>query len=214
MSLSLSLISFSLVSLVSLTHSYLSIYMLHSNWEQFSFQPVLQGAHATQSHSFHPLTIHSSIRLHHIYIQLTIRSYHRHIALHEDKEKKSSDCYQHLFYLQFFQIFHANCKWDMQTGPSLQYSIKDLPLACYQGWLICFRVPGMSDYAGPLWQRPVNPWPNTHSALPAVWVTMGGARDITHFQTVLYSWVHDCPPFTELQSAGIFLRAYIFTRYM
>ena len=37
--------------------------MLHSNWEQFSFQPVLHRACATQSHSFHPLTIHSSIRL-------------------------------------------------------------------------------------------------------------------------------------------------------
>ena len=39
--------------------------MLHSNWEQFRFQPVLHGAgaRATQSHSFHPLTIHSSIRL-------------------------------------------------------------------------------------------------------------------------------------------------------
>ena len=58
----LSLVS---ISLVSHTHSYCSIYMLHSNWEQFSFQPVLHGAgaHATQSHSFHPLTIHSSIRL-------------------------------------------------------------------------------------------------------------------------------------------------------
>ena len=53
--------------------------MLHSNWEQFSFQPVLHGARATQSHSFHPLTIHSSIHLQHIHIQLTIRSCHRHM---------------------------------------------------------------------------------------------------------------------------------------
>ena len=54
--------------------------MLHSNWEQFSFQPVLHGAaRATQSHLFHPLTIHSSIHLQHIHIQLTICSYHRHM---------------------------------------------------------------------------------------------------------------------------------------
>ena len=37
--------------------------MIHINWEQFSFQPVLHGARVTQSHSLHPLTIHSSIRL-------------------------------------------------------------------------------------------------------------------------------------------------------
>ena len=48
--------------------------MLHSNWEQFSFQPVLHGARATQSHSFHPLTIHSCVHLQHIHIQLTIRT--------------------------------------------------------------------------------------------------------------------------------------------
>ena len=53
--------------------------MLHSNCEQFSFQPLLHGARATQSHSFHPLTIHSSIHLQHIHIQLTIRSCHRHM---------------------------------------------------------------------------------------------------------------------------------------
>ena len=66
-SLFLSSLSCLSLSLWSLTHTLLSqyiyTYMLHSNWEQFSFQPVLHGAHATQSHSFHPLTIHSSIRL-------------------------------------------------------------------------------------------------------------------------------------------------------
>ena len=58
----LSLVS---LSLWSLTHTpiVVYIYMLHSNWEQFSFQPALHGACATQSHSFHPLTIHSSICL-------------------------------------------------------------------------------------------------------------------------------------------------------
>ena len=64
---SLSCLSLSLVSLslVSHTHSpiVVYIYMLHSNWEQFSFQPVLHRAHATQSHPFHPLTIYSSIHL-------------------------------------------------------------------------------------------------------------------------------------------------------
>ena len=100
----------------------------------------------------------------------------------EDKEKKSSDCCQRLFYLQFFLIFDAHYKCDMQTGLSLQCSIRDLPLACYQGWLICFRVPGTSKYAGRrIWQRPANPWPITHSALHTIWVTLGGARDITHY---------------------------------
>ena len=86
---SFSLVSFSLVSLslsmVSFTHSYRSIYiyMLHNNWEQFSFQPVLHGAHATQSHSFHPLTSHSSIHLHHIHIQLLHSFIPRAHALHK-----------------------------------------------------------------------------------------------------------------------------------
>ena len=37
--------------------------MPRSNWKQFHFQPALHTACATQSHSFHPLTIHSSSRL-------------------------------------------------------------------------------------------------------------------------------------------------------
>ena len=60
--LSVSLCCLSLVSLwFSVTHSChcIYIYMLYSNWEQFSFQPVLHEA----QHSFHPLITHSSIRL-------------------------------------------------------------------------------------------------------------------------------------------------------
>ena len=68
-SLSFSGLSFSGLSLslslcgLSVTHSYRSIYTPHSNWEQFSFQPMLHEAPPTQSHSFHPLTIHSFICL-------------------------------------------------------------------------------------------------------------------------------------------------------
>ena len=55
---SLSLCVISLVSSHTPTAGY--IYMLHSNREQPSRQPTLHGARATQSHSFHPLTTHSS----------------------------------------------------------------------------------------------------------------------------------------------------------
>ena len=66
-----SLLSLSLSGLsLSHTHTHIYIYRerdidiyIYINWEQFSFQPVLHGARATQSHSFHPLTIHSSINL-------------------------------------------------------------------------------------------------------------------------------------------------------
>ena len=73
---------------LSLTHCYHSIYtyMLCSNWKPFSFQPVLHRAHATQSHSFHPLTFHSSIRLQtrsHSTNHLLIPQAHAIIALHE-----------------------------------------------------------------------------------------------------------------------------------
>ena len=42
---------------------YIYICMPQSYRKRFSFQPVLHGDRATQSHSFHPLTIHSSIHL-------------------------------------------------------------------------------------------------------------------------------------------------------
>ena len=57
--LSLSLSCLSLVFCHTLLSLYIYIYMLYSNWEQFSFQPVLHEA----QHSFHPLITHSSIRL-------------------------------------------------------------------------------------------------------------------------------------------------------
>ena len=54
---------FSPFSLSGLSHTLLYNYMPHSNREQFSLQPVLRGARASQSHSFHSLIIHSSSRM-------------------------------------------------------------------------------------------------------------------------------------------------------
>ena len=63
-------LSLSGLSLSSFMHTLLGpivvyIYMLHSNWEQFSFQLMLHRAHATQSHPFHllTLTVYSCIHL-------------------------------------------------------------------------------------------------------------------------------------------------------
>ena len=87
--------------------------MLHSNWEQFSFQPVLPGACATQSHSFHPLTIHSSIRLQthsHSTDHSLIPQAHAIIPLHINKEPDSTWLVRHWGHLHKGKNVQAELK--------------------------------------------------------------------------------------------------------